>query len=690
MEQSNVRYLKTLLLKSRPVSPHALAWSCDAEIAVATDDTLYIFFPEYPKLGKDGESNDADFGQHQFTLSFRASGVVKPDPAINAQLCADAGVKIPGVRVGGDTSFHGVGGGAITGRGGSTSQFVALAWSPNGLGCCLRPILSVLLTNGCLVMMGEHIEPRSTMNSSLRGRSFKCWKMLWGLGARLPVPDARRERGYRTVNDRICSFAWAREVYPGRALLAYMNDRSEVVVVSVRFEPKGSMDGDAIWQVQEMARFNGSGPHSEEDYLDPDFVPHGTAFALKWSPWLVGDHGRTATLAYVAKNYVGFRRVTISGIWERGHAPEVAVDEQDATSICLSLSPDAFVEWEDAIWTENGGPVGRGIIATPFAAKPFQVAMAGELHEPPTAHTTLECSTLYPPEEDVSVNPITSLVIHRPDPLDKPDAPLYSLTRLSATGTNREWYETSLPETTPLPQWVDEIGQQTTQLLPRVKAMAGAYSDSESDSDLDEDEDEKMVDLDSTLHVHPYRYRIWGMASSPGDGCTAVLASKYNTQHQERAGAVRVMFGWPVLEDGAQRRAIPGLTTEGRLWEWLYGRGADIPGLARRADGLHSQLSPPCALFKDVIPTQRCELCHTGLRVVGTEACCENGHSFATCATTGLAIMRPSISRICAVCGLRCLNVSEQARIARLHLGEGVVLESSGEVCGRCGGKFVA
>jgi hypothetical protein len=218
--------------------------------------------------------------------------------------------------------------------------------------------------------------------------------------------------------------------------------------------------------------------------------------------------------------------------------------------------------------------------------------------------------------------------MHRPDPLNKPDAPLYSLVRLSATGTNREWYETNLPESTTLPQWAEEIGQQTTQLLPRVKAMAGAYSDSESDSDLDEDE--KMVDLGSMSHVHPYRYRIWGMVSSPGDGCTAVLASKYNTQHQERAGAVRLMFGWPVLEEGAERRAIPGLTTEGRLWEWLYGQGTDIPGLARRADGLHSQLSPPCVLFKDIIPTQRCELCHAGLRIAGTEACCENGHSFGT------------------------------------------------------------
>jgi hypothetical protein len=52
--------------------------------------------------------------------------------------------------------------------------------------------------------------------------------------------------------------------------------------------------------------------------------------------------------------------------------------------------------------------------------------------------------------------------------------------------------------------------------------------------------------------------------------------------------------------------------------------------------------------------------------------------------------MAPDISRICAVCELRCLKVTELTRIADEHLGAGTMVESSGEVCGGCGGKFVA
>lgn len=52
--------------------------------------------------------------------------------------------------------------------------------------------------------------------------------------------------------------------------------------------------------------------------------------------------------------------------------------------------------------------------------------------------------------------------------------------------------------------------------------------------------------------------------------------------------------------------------------------------------------------------------------------------------------MGPDISRICAVCELRCLNVAELTKIAEEHFGPGTKIESSGEVCGGCGGKFVA
>jgi hypothetical protein len=54
--------------------------------------------------------------------------------------------------------------------------------------------------------------------------------------------------------------------------------------------------------------------------------------------------------------------------------------------------------------------------------------------------------------------------------------------------------------------------------------------------------------------------------------------------------------------------------------------------------------------------------------------------------------MEPGVSRICAVCGLRCLNTPTLMRVARETLEEGTaakVLEAVEERCGGCGGKFV-
>lgn len=76
--------------------------------------------------------------------------------------------------------------------------------------------------------------------------------------------------------------------------------------------------------------------------------------------------------------------------------------------------------------------------------------------------------------------------------------------------------------------------------------------------------------------------------------------------------------------------------------------------------------------------------------------CCEiwilysaNLSYVATCTATGLAIMAPGVSRVCSVCELRCLNLSELSRMAKEYLGAETVGESSGEVCGGCGGKFL-
>uniref|UniRef100_A0A8H7TW19 Transcription factor IIIC 90kDa subunit N-terminal domain-containing protein n=1 Tax=Bionectria ochroleuca TaxID=29856 RepID=A0A8H7TW19_BIOOC len=90
MDQSQIRPLKTLNLKSRPLTNRALAWSCDGELAVATDEIIYIFLPEYPRAAKDGEpaAEQADVPQHQFSIALQAAGNFRPDAPVNIRLCS--------------------------------------------------------------------------------------------------------------------------------------------------------------------------------------------------------------------------------------------------------------------------------------------------------------------------------------------------------------------------------------------------------------------------------------------------------------------------------------------------------------------------------------------------------------------------------------------------------------------------
>ncbi|KOS17455.1 hypothetical protein ESCO_002896 [Escovopsis weberi] len=755
---------KTLSLTSRPLSPHALAWSCDAELAVATADCISIFLPEYA-LGREGtdqsssssssssnnnsnnininsgnanaNSSNQDTSRHQFALSLQPSAIIQPSSAINARICARAQVGRGAPADAARGPFRGVGRGAIAGSGSALGQVVRVEWSPSGLGCNLRPVLAALATNGSVVALGEHVDRRRAAEASgTRARSFKNWKMLWGLGANLPVPDADCDAGYWRMDERVTAFSWARGVAPGRALCAYATDAGEVGVMSVQYhhpsparrgdkehESGGTPiqtddaaaaaaddddnDDDDVWDLKELGRFDAGGPHGTADSADPDFVPGGSIFSLRWSPWLVCDGYRTATIAYIAAHYVGFRRVTVYGDWERGEVPNIVVEDADTTGICLCLSSDASVEWEDAIWPEGDDAfVARGVIATPFVVKPFQVALNSVLAEPIKDHSPRECSSQYPGEDEASTNPITGLVIHPPDPRMKPEVPHYTAVRLSATPTNADWYQTNLPEhLAPLPQWAEDLGDQTARLVGRGAALEGV--DSDFDSDSDDAEDSHAPSRPAGLQVHPHRFRLWGLALSPGGACSALLASRHSTQHPDRRGFCSVHFDWRV-PDG---RAAPTttltsttattsaststtvtttpLTTEGRMWEWMYGMGDDVPGAtsrraARSTAGARSRILRE--QFRHVAIQLPCAFCGSKLHLQADKATCQSGHPF----TSGVPIMAPGISRVCGVCGLRCLKVSELEKLAGAYAlsAEGIAA-AFGEVCGSCGGKFV-
>ncbi|EQB46530.1 hypothetical protein CGLO_14410 [Colletotrichum gloeosporioides Cg-14] len=303
--------------------------------------------------------------------------------------------------------FEGVGSGTVTGYGASLNQLVALEWSPAGVGRNLRPVLAVMLTNGALLVLGEGGGAGAggggggNIDLGARMRNFRDWRILWGAGANLPLPDAGSEDGAYLPKDKIRSFAWARRIDAGRALLAYATDQEEVVVLSVQYylpneNDDGSDAGAYVWEVEEVARFDGRGPHPTPSITDPDYTPYSSAFSLKWSPWLLSDDARTAVISYCARNYVGFRRITIPRDWPRGAGVEVSVEEADVTGICTHLAPDAFVEWEDAVWDHDGAKVCRGVIASPFKAQPFQVALNGPEGAVEEGHKT-EVSSSIPP-----------------------------------------------------------------------------------------------------------------------------------------------------------------------------------------------------------------------------------------------------------------------------------------------------
>ncbi|KZL65927.1 GPI-anchor transamidase precursor [Colletotrichum tofieldiae] len=768
--------LKTLTLKSRPLTSHALTFSCDAELAVAADDSIHVFLPEFPtpegptststttkpsSAPKDHGSQEAaerdpagiaaaaavadaqnsskTSRQQFYTYILRIPTSRKPDPRMNAALFAAQGLVAPtydddyGTSTGGGvaedpfSAFEGVGSGTVTGYGASLNQVVAIEWSPAGLGRNLRAVLAVMLTSGALLVFGEG-GGGGMVDLGARMRNFRDWRILWGVGANLPLPDAGSEDGAYLPKDKVRSFSWAKYLGPGQALMAYATDQEEVVVLSVQYYLPNQFDADSdagshVWEVEELARFDARGPHPSTNIMDPDYIPYTSAFSLKWSPWLHSDGSRTAVLAYCARNYVGFRRFTIPSDWARGVGVEVAVEEADLTGICTNLLSDAFVEWEEAIWNRDGAKVCRGVIASPFKALPFQVALNGPEGTTKEPHATSVCNTTFP-EDTTSLgatNPITSLIIHPPDTSKQREAPTYSLIRLSATATNDNWFQQSTGDPSSpsvveaLPKWAEAISSTVKLSVPvamlsrGVGAVGGDAESVASGEDSDSDDDDFDLPEDAGEQIHPHRVRMWGMTMSPAGGMSAVLVSQHSTQKPEKSVKTKVMFGGrsgavaalPPLGDemevdvdenaggGRNEGFWARQSTEAKMWDWMYAGGPAVPGTLGSGEGARAGDVLLRKRFEEVKNKQRCVFCQTTLTDEGKESICEKGHTFATCAATGLAILAPGISRACAVCGLRCLVAKEVVKIAQEHLGPDAKVEASEEMCGGCGGKFV-
>ncbi|PHH64847.1 hypothetical protein CDD81_3913 [Ophiocordyceps australis] len=617
-QQRRLRPLERLQMRSRPLGPHNLAWSSDGELAVGLDDRIHIYAPDFAlgraSVERGSSSPEEDEVRPQFWLTASFAACFRPDALINSKLCAAAGL-VPVATSSEEACFGGVGSGPVTGAGAGLGQTVKVEWSPSGLGVNGRPVLMAQTTNGGLIVLGEGDDGEvgeqegKGLGAAVTARTFAGWKVLWGVGAGMVMVD---KGGMRRMEEKVVGFAWAKGVGVGRAVVAYGTDGGEVVVLGVEY---GKVEGqeEARWKVFETARFKALGPHKATDAWDTDYVPGARSLSVGWSAWLVGEGTQTATLAYTAHNYLGLRRVVLKG-WE------VEVARTDSAGLCCTLGADAFVEWEDVIWRAGDGYTARGVLATPAVAKAFQVGLVGGTRRGVAAHWTAECGTTYASAGDACTNPITALVIHPPfySSSSKPPPLQYSLIRLSATPSTTNWFQTTRPSP-PLPQWASHINRQLERRLPRLDALQGLASDSDSESEAA-----------PQSRVPANYYRCWGMAASPGGGCSAVLVSRHGTMYASRRASCRVLFSWAELGDGEARGSAQGLrsgrdlTTEGRLWEAVYGGGGRVEDVL----GQRGEAAALRGVFEAVVQQQQCCLCRGRLAVAGAESVCEAGHSF--------------------------------------------------------------
>jgi hypothetical protein len=374
--------------------------------------------------------------------------------------------------------------------------------------------------------------------------------------------------------------------------------------------------------------------------------------------------------------------------------PDIEVQPLDCSGICLHLSPDAFVVWEDLvgcrhphssrhkltpskIWTRGQTKECRGVIATPFVVDAFTVAFDSTIAaETAAQHSTASCNTTYPSLEHAqqSTNPIAGLVVHHPDISKTTTSPYFSLARLAATSTNTDWYQTNLPlptnpeDTKAKPAWVTEISQllETTQPFSQayryhnpegsLKSESDAEdeeNEEEDDGSMDEDEEdydeydsdegvgkatfvEDLSDpLDGMEKLHTNRIRIWGMTSSPGAGVTAVFVTLNSAIKPERhtfAGLrCKVLFGQTLEEVDQAFLSTRKLSTEARVFEWLYGGGPPVPGVGTQ-DKLPAADDPKRLKlresFQHIAAKEVCVFCGMGLETQGTLSRCQKGHVF--------------------------------------------------------------
>lgn len=221
--------------------------------------------------------------------------------------------------------------------------------------------------------------------------------------------------------------------------------------------------------------------------------------------------------------------------------------------------------------------------------------------------------------------------MYRPPANEKPPYPLYAAVRASATAESRDWFETNAPQgedSGAVPRWVWRIKDSIERLVPRMEALDVPGADSDSEDSEDEPEDTNGAGSS----VYQYRFRFWGLALSPGGSSTIALVSKHSTQFPTRQASCKVLFDKRPENPNPTREgneADGRLSTEGKMWEWMYGDGAQIPGVTVPSSTISSDtVSPLREIFADLRTKQTCAFCSEGMRNDGTEARCSKNHVF--------------------------------------------------------------
>ncbi|KAI1421950.1 hypothetical protein F5Y12DRAFT_787056 [Xylaria sp. FL1777] len=731
MHPTNALPLESIHLSVLPKTTHNITWSPDNELAIGCDDCVLIYVPDFSLSASAPASTviNGHEGPRQYSeaaLRFPVAPL-KP-PELNRHLFDAVGQEFAGYSF-----FTGAGNGVLTGHGSTLNHTVALQWSPGGLGRLSRSVLAVLTSAGIITVYCQGAPDIIASSSARNASSMRPWISAWHVGAGLLVPAVE---GHDPPDKKECitAFAWAADTGSNGALLAYLNSDCEIVLlrVSTTHDTKAPPGHPGTWKVLEVTRFMGDGPHPRlTDPADPDYAYASSSFALSWSPWLRRGSSLTCILSYVSHNYIGFRQITVDVSGDGLDLPNVHVNRADASGVCLHLSTDAFVVWEDKIWTVPGSSICRGVIASPTKVQAFELPF--DHTSPVPRHTTDRCATTYPSQQDMihMENPITGLIVHPPSSSQNTATPSYTLVRLSATYDNSGWHQTNLilppnPEVSVDSQhWATEISQIIEHQLPRALAHrqgndgpngrgeTGFDSDEEADEDDDfdsgldsdsEEEDEAKANffgirgVDTEDQVHLHRVRIWGLTASPAGGTSAVFISQHSNLELERdtfAGLkCRVLFGAHAHSRTGGEDELENisktLSTEAKAWEWMYGDGPPVPGFSIPVRTHGDDRAALRDQFELITRRQHCVFCELPLlpRDNDSSSCCDNGHVFENCANTGVPIVAPNVSRTCGVCGMQCLKSEELLNIAP-QLKDIIEQDISSELCGGCGGKFM-